>query len=113
MTHVWRWQVAESRLSAADDGPEHVGRWWINIGSDGRRQEMQEHNGWRQEWQKRADAFRRRWKMAVRHTTIAFSEGRWSSCISTALAETADSTVLGCIRDEIADYQKLQVCILV
>jgi len=35
--------------------------------------------------------------------------------VERALAETADSTVLGCIRDEITGYQKLlmQVCILV
>ena len=33
---VQKWWVAESRLSAVDDGPEHVGRRQIDIGSSGR-----------------------------------------------------------------------------
>jgi len=47
--HVWKWRVAESRLSAANDGPEHVGRWRMMMedgGSamkdDGKRQKTME-----------------------------------------------------------------------
>jgi len=45
MTHVQKWQVAESRLSAADAGPERVRRRRINVGSNRRQQEMAEDNG--------------------------------------------------------------------
>jgi len=45
MMHVRKWQVAESRLSAVDDGPECVGRRRIKIGSDGRRQKWQKTMG--------------------------------------------------------------------
>jgi len=38
--YVRKWRVAESRLSAVDDGPERVGRQQIDIGSD-RRQRKQ------------------------------------------------------------------------
>ena len=51
-------------------------------GNGGRQWEMQECDGWQRKTAGVADAFGRRQKMAVRHTTIAFSEGGWRSCVS-------------------------------